>query len=107
MKINAEILKQLIKEDLNLEAVLELKFHPTRRWRIDIAIPSLMIAIELEGGVYTKGRHTRPSGFLGDIEKYNNLTILGYKLLRYAHVKHSYNDIITELKEYIDNDKKK
>ena len=101
MKINADILKQLIKTDLNLDVILEYKFHPTRKWRNDLFIPSLGIAIEL--GVYSQGRHTRGSGFLGDIEKYNALTMQGFKLLRYAHVKHSYNDIIEDLKLYIEN----
>ena len=68
-------------------------------------IPAIKVAIELEGGVYTGGRHTRPEGFLKDIEKYNNITILGLKLLRYAHVKHLYSDILKDLKELIDNGK--
>ena len=105
MKINADILKQLIKEDLNLDVILEYKFHPVRRWKNDLFISSLGIAIELEGGVYSQGRHTRGSGFLGDIEKYNALTLQGFKLLRYAHVKHTYNDIIEDLKSYIENTK--
>lgn len=101
MKIDATILKQLIKEDLNLDCVLEYKFHPVRRWRNDLFIPSLNIAIELEGGAYSNGRHTRGSGFLKDMEKYNNISILGYKLLRYAHVKHSYHNVIEDLTQYI------
>ena len=103
MKINAKVLQQLIKEDLNLDAVLEYRFHPVRRWRIDVAIPSLSIAIELEGGIWTNGRHTRGKGFLGDVEKYNNLSIFKWRLLRYTHSNHNYSDIINDLKEYIKN----
>ena len=103
--INADILKALILQDFNLNCILEHKFHDTRKWRIDLFIPDLKVAIELEGGVYTGGRHTRPEGFLNDIEKYNNITILGLKLLRYAHVKHLYSDILKDLKELIDNGK--
>jgi len=103
--INAEILKALILQDFNLICILEHKFHDTRKWRIDLFIPAIKVAIELEGGVYTGGRHTRPEGFLNDIEKYNNITILGLKLLRYAHVKHLYSDILKDLKELIDNEK--
>lgn len=60
----------------------EMRFHPKRMWRFDYAIPEHMIAIEVEGGVWTGGRHTRPKGFLGDIEKYNTATVMGWRLLR-------------------------
>jgi very-short-patch-repair endonuclease len=48
--------------------------------------------VEIEGGVYVRGRHLRPSGFVKDIEKYNALTMLGFALLRFAgqHVKSGY-----------------
>lgn len=103
--INAKVLKALILEDFKMDCILEYKFYDTRKWRIDIFIPDLKVAIELEGGVYTHGRHTRPKGFLADIEKYNKISILGLKLLRYAHVEHNYNDILKDLKELIDNGK--
>lgn len=103
--INADILKALILEDFKMDCILEYKFHDTRKWRIDLFIPDLKVAIELEGGVYTGGRHTRPKGFLADIEKYNKISILGLNLLRYAHVEHTYNDILKDLKEFINNGK--
>lgn len=54
-----------------------------RKWMFDFALPRLYIAIEIEGGVWTKGRHTTPSGFIGDMEKYNRATSLGWKVLRF------------------------
>ena len=78
----ADLFTRLVKSDLRLECVKELRFFPTRRWRFDYAIPEVKIAIEVEGGVYTQGRHTRPIGFLGDMEKYNTATSLGWRLLR-------------------------
>lgn len=62
--------------------VLEWKFHFTRRWRTDLGWPSLGIAVEIEGGVYTRGRHTSPAGFVNDMEKYNALAVLGIFLIR-------------------------
>ena len=53
-----------------------------RRWRFDFAHTGLMIAIEIEGGVYSRGRHVRPKGFLGDMEKYNRAVVLGWRVLR-------------------------
>jgi hypothetical protein len=41
-----------------------------------------MIALEVEGGVWTRGRHTRGKGFLGDMEKYNAAALGGWCVLR-------------------------
>jgi very-short-patch-repair endonuclease len=62
----------------------ELRFHPTRRWRFDLAVPSLMLAIEIDGGVYKGGRHTSGAGFTRDCEKVNEATILGWRVLRFT-----------------------
>jgi hypothetical protein len=66
------------------EPVREFKFHPTRKWRFDLCFPEHKLAIEIEGAIWTRGRHTRPKGFLGDIIKYNQATLLGWSLLRFA-----------------------
>lgn len=60
----------------------EFKFHPTRKWRFDFALPEKKIAFEIEGGIWIKGRHTRPKGFLGDIEKYNAAAELCWLVFR-------------------------
>lgn len=60
----------------------ELRFEPTRRWRFDWSWPAQKVALEIEGGVWTTGRHTRPKGFLNDIEKYNHATRLGWRVFR-------------------------
>lgn len=72
----------LCRSDLKVECVKEHKFHPTRRWRFDYAIPAHKIAVEVEGGVWTGGRHTSPKGFLNDMEKYNTATVMGWRVLR-------------------------
>src|SRR5690625_361976 len=80
--IDSEFVKDL--KSLGFEVVTELRFHPIRRWRFDFAIPGHMIAIEKEGGVWTRGRHTRGKGYINDMEKYNNATALGWKVLRFT-----------------------
>ena len=60
----------------------EFRFHPERQWRFDFCWPSHQVALEVEGGAWTRGRHTRGKGFIADIEKYNEATIMGCRVLR-------------------------
>ena len=60
----------------------EYRFHPTRRWRFDFAWPEAMLAVEIEGGIHTRGRHTRATGFVRDAEKYNTAGEMGWTVLR-------------------------
>jgi hypothetical protein len=53
-----------------------------RKWAIDWAFIPARIAVEVEGGYAIGGRHTSAKGFLGDQEKYNCLTCLGWRLIR-------------------------
>ena len=62
--------------------VAEHRFHPTRRWRFDWAFLDRLVALEVEGGVWQQGRHTRGSGFVKDIEKYNAAAALGWRIIR-------------------------
>lgn len=94
-----DLFTALCKAQLKTECVKEYRFHPTRRWRFDYAIPNYKIAIEVEGGIWTQGRHTRPKGFLKDIEKYNSAALLGWKLFRTTPKKLCTSDTIKLLKE--------
>lgn len=62
--------------------IREHKFAHDRRWRMDYANLSLCICLEVEGGVWTLGRHTRGTGFLNDMQKYNAATLAGWAVLR-------------------------
>lgn len=72
----------ICKSELGMECVKEYKFHPVRKWRFDYAIPSALVALEVEGGVWTGGRHINPKGFLNDMEKYNTATLMGWSVYR-------------------------
>ena len=74
---------QLLKQEKIPLPEKEYKFDSTRKWRFDFAYPKIKLAIEIEGAVWTQGRHTRGSGFIKDCEKYNQATLLGWRLLRY------------------------
>lgn len=53
-----------------------------RRWRFDLAFIDRRLAVEVEGGVWVKGRHTRGAGFEKDCEKYAHALLLGWRVLR-------------------------
>ena len=60
----------------------EVQFCDARRWRFDFAWPDRMLALEIDGGAWAHGRHTRGAGFIGDMEKINEAQILGWTVLR-------------------------
>lgn len=83
----------MVKADLGLTLVTEHRFHPKRLWRFDFCLPDYMIAIEIEGGVWTQGRHTRGAGAIKDMEKYNEAVLYGWRLLRFVPGQISSNQI--------------
>lgn len=60
----------------------EFRFCPERQWRADYRCGQWLI--ELDGGVYSKGRHTRGPGFVEDCFKLNAAAMLGYRVIRIA-----------------------
>lgn len=62
----------------------EWRFAPPRRWRFDRAFVERRLAVELEGGVWAGGRHTRPAGYEADCAKYNCATVEGWRVLRFT-----------------------
>ena len=66
------------------EPVAEFRFAPPRRWRFDLCWPQYRIAVEIEGGIWTAGRHVRPRGFSGDCEKHSVAAAQGWRLLRFT-----------------------
>lgn len=62
----------------------EYRFHPRRRWRADFFLEyrTRKLLVEVEGGAFQRGRHTRGLGFENDCEKYAEALILGFLVLR-------------------------
>lgn len=95
MKYNKDIVVKWFAEH-GLLAVPEQKFHLKRKWRFDFILTCPIqaaessglgdvvprVALEVEGGVWTGGRHTRGSGFKKDMEKYNEAAALGWRIIR-------------------------
>lgn len=62
----------------------EYVFLKGRRFRFDFAWPKHMIAVEIEGATFVKGRHTSGVGFAKDCEKYNLATLSGWRVYRFT-----------------------
>jgi hypothetical protein len=76
---------------------MELRFCK-RLWKFDYAIPEKLVAVEIEGGVYVQGRHTRGQGYIKDMEKYNAAIELGWVVLRYTPYQKFYVTTIEQIK---------
>jgi len=88
---DAEILlaEQLRQAGIPFEQ--EYRFHPERKWRADFAIGDgswtlgrgrFAILIEIDGGGFVQGRHSRGTGVEADCEKQSAAAILGYRVIR-------------------------
>lgn len=64
--------------------VREYPFASPRRWRADFAWPDCRLLVEIEGGTWSGGRHTRGAGYAKDAEKYNAAALLGWRVLRFT-----------------------
>ena len=85
-KVPNEFEAKLARElkTLKIEFEQEFEFHPKRKWRADFHLVGKKILVEVEGGIWSGGRHTRSKGYIGDMEKYNAATMLGYQVIRFS-----------------------
>jgi hypothetical protein len=70
---------------------LSPKRNLPRKWRADFMFgPNFAwpvrgrYLIEIDGGSWVAGRHTRGKGFEADLEKLNAAALLGYRVLRFT-----------------------
>jgi very-short-patch-repair endonuclease len=87
MTSTAEFLLGVQLEQAGIDFHREFQFHPERRWRADFAIEPILPArllVEVDGGAWVAGRHTRGLCFEGDAEKLNAAAELGYRVLRFT-----------------------
>lgn len=93
---------QFIKNHLTLfevDYVSELKFHDVRKFRFDVAILDLKIAIEYEGLNSKKSGHTTITGYTSDCTKYNLAQIDGWRVMRYTVI--NYKDFPKDLNQLL------
>lgn len=57
----------------------EYKFHPKRKWKMDLAWVDRKISMEIDGGIWLpKGGHTSGGGFIKNAEKRNEAQLMGW-----------------------------
>ena len=75
----------------SIEFVRQYRWCPGRAYRADFAVlwASPILLIEVQGGVFKNGAHTRGPGYEYDRLRTNEAIILGYRLLEFTpkHVK--------------------
>lgn len=54
----------------------------TRQWRFDFAAPRHRLLVEVDGGSFVGGAHTRGAGVTGDCIKRNYAELAGWRVLR-------------------------
>ena len=69
-----------------LSPIAQYQFDPDRKWRADFCFLAEKLLVEIEGGVWLgkTGGHTSGKGMEAIMEKYNQATLLGFKLLRFS-----------------------
>jgi very-short-patch-repair endonuclease len=81
------------------EPQTEVRFHKTRKWRFDLAWPDKMIAVEIDGAIWVRGRHSRGAGMEADNEKINEAQRLGFRVFRFSTGQVTSGDAITFLEQ--------
>lgn len=95
-----------LKEELTIGGITEklhpeYRFNPDRMWRFDFAYPKLKIALEYEGIVSGRSRHTTLKGYSNDRIKYNWASINGWIVLSYTAL--TYEHVLLDLSEIAKN----
>ena len=78
------LLLQHIRAAGLIEPERQYKFDATRKWRADFAWPGLDLLVEVDGGTWSGGRHTRGAGYEADCEKLNAAVMHRLYVLRFT-----------------------
>lgn len=59
----------------------EYRFDPARRYRLDFFFPAARLGVELQGGTWVAGGHSRGRGYQRDCDKLAACTLAGIRVL--------------------------
>jgi very-short-patch-repair endonuclease len=82
--------------------VCEYRFDDVRKFRFDFAWPDRKFAVELEGGIFSKGAHSRPLGILRDIDKGNLAVMKGWSVLRFSPAQVKNGEALAMVKKWLE-----
>ena len=82
----------------------EVLFHPTRKWRFDRAWVSRKVAVEIDGGIFTQGRHVRGMGYHEQLNKQNAAMQEFWTVLRFdvLHLRDDPYSMVELIKSVLD-----
>lgn len=81
MKYNPAIVSAYFASNKISVPTFEYRFLQARRWRFDLAWVMPRVAVEVQGGIWTSGRHTQGAAMLKEWEKLNVAAALGWRIL--------------------------
>ena len=84
----------------------EYRFAPPRRYRADFAYPEQKILVEVQGGIYTRGAHSRGTGLERDYEKINLAQLNGFMVFQFSRKMIESGEAITVLEKALKENKK-
>lgn len=61
--------------------VEQYRFHPSRKYRADFCWIQQRLIVEVQGGVWSGGRHTRGRGYIEDCERMVLAQLIGWRVL--------------------------
>jgi hypothetical protein len=80
----------------------EYQFAQPRKWRFDYAWVGVGVALEVEGGTWRKGGGAhRGTGFLRDLEKYNEAVCQGWRIIRCTPQQRDSGEILETLRRLV------
>ena len=99
--IEPDLFSRWLERELHTQVVREFRFHPIRKWRMDYALIEHKIAVEIDGGVWTGGRHTIGQGWIKDQEKLNTATAMGWSVFHFTPGQRFTSQVVTILQQAI------
>jgi hypothetical protein len=81
MKYDPQIVTAYMLDQGIPAPIYEYKFHPVRRWRFDLCWLPQRVALEVQGGIFVRGRHSRGAALLKEWEKLNTAAGMGWRVL--------------------------
>lgn len=81
MTYNTQVVLSYFKEMKLPYCVPEFAFCEGRKWRFDFAFPNERVAVEIQGAIFSGGRHVRGAAMLREWQKLNEAAKLGWRIL--------------------------